>query len=195
MDPKEIIQFWDWIRININFLEPSKITEKFINLLDDEIQKLGNFAWEIGFDDKVNKNFLTISAEGDSELFKESKAILDQAPKIDDWIFYSCKPPKQWKFILVLSINGEKVQFNANEWQYVLYKYPDNVYDIIIKVPFSYHIYKEHFYQIGQIAVSAELGEAFVNEYINDIDLVFEFNEKEKDKETNFKHLKSHILR
>ncbi|HIB8181717.1 TPA: hypothetical protein ACWX1I_003127 [Elizabethkingia anophelis] len=194
MSSKQVIQFWNWIRININFIEPSKITDNFIALLDNEIQKLGNFAWEIGFDDKVNKYFLSISAEGNSELLKESKAILDHAPKIDNWIFYSYKPPKQWNFILNLLINGEEVQFNANNWQYVLYKYPDNVYDIVIKVPLSYKTYEEHFYEIGQIAVSAELGETFVNEYISDIDLVFEFNEKEKGKETSFKHLRSHIL-
>ncbi|KGT08105.1 hypothetical protein NV63_18445 [Elizabethkingia anophelis] len=108
--------------------------------------------------------------------------------------FYSHKPPKQWKFIFNLLIDGVNVRFDASEWQYVIYKYPDNVYDIIIKIPLSYQIYEEYFYSMGLIAVSAELGETFVNEYINDIDLVFEFNEKEKGKATSFKYLRSHIL-
>ncbi|WP_337085249.1 hypothetical protein [Elizabethkingia anophelis] len=194
MISKEVTQFWDWIGVNINSLESDKITNNFINLLDNEIQKLGDFAWEIGYDDTVDKHFLTISSEGNSESDKEIKTILSLAPKIDDWIFYSHKPPKQWKFILELLIDGVNVQFDASEWQYVIYKYPDNVYDIIIKIPLSYQIYEEYFYSMGLIAVSAELGETFVNEYINDIDLVFEFNEKEKGKATSFKYLRSHIL-
>ncbi len=44
MISKEVTQFWDWIRVNINSLESDKITDNFINLLDNEIQKLGDFA-------------------------------------------------------------------------------------------------------------------------------------------------------
>lgn len=194
MKNKEINEFWTWIKENINFLEPKKLTDEVIDHLDDELQKLGDFSWEIGFDNRVNKYFLTISPEGDPELFEVSKAILNQAPIIDDWIFYSAKPPKQWKLIFNLLIDEEKVQFNANEWDYVLYKYPDNVYDIVIKVPKSYQSFEEYFYQIGDIAVTGELGEAFVIQYFNDIDLVFEFDEKERDKGKNFKYLKEELL-
>ncbi|PSD43976.1 hypothetical protein C7E23_08565 [Elizabethkingia anophelis] len=73
MISKEVTQFWDWIRVNINSLESDKITDNFINLLDNEIQKLGDFAWEIGYDDTVDKHFLTISSEGNSESDKEIK--------------------------------------------------------------------------------------------------------------------------
>ncbi|WP_294293629.1 hypothetical protein [uncultured Chryseobacterium sp.] len=101
---------------------------------------------------------------------------------------------KKWKLLFDLLINDDEVRFNANEWQYVLYKYPDNVYDVVIKVPESYQPYEDYFHQIGDIALTGELGEAFVINYINDIDLVFEFNEKEKGKEKEFSNLKLEIL-
>ncbi len=55
---------------------------------------------EIGFDTKANKNFLTISPDGVLELLKKSEAILDSAPSIDGWIFYSSKPPKKMEVII-----------------------------------------------------------------------------------------------
>lgn len=194
MKEKEFNNFWNWIKINIEYLAPKKITTEYVNLLDAEIEKIGDFTWEIGFDNRVNKNFLTISPEGDSELLELSKAIINEAPSIEGWVFYSAKPPKQWKLIFNLLINGEKVQFNATEWKYVLYKYPDNVYDVVIQVPKSYTAYEEYFYQIGYIAVTGELGEAFVIEYINEIDLVYEFAEREIGKGKKFVHLKTEIL-
>lgn len=195
MKTKETKHFWDWVTDNIEKLTPDNITDEYIELLDSEIKKLGDFSWEIGFDERVNKNFLTISPEGDPELLVESKFIVDQAPNIKEWIFYSAKPPKQWKLIFDLVIENENVKINANKWQYVLYKYPDNVYDLVIKVPLSYKPYEEYFYEIGNIAVTGEFGEAFVIEYINDIDLVYEFNEKEHGKEKDFNHLKEELLK
>ncbi|MGN7706874.1 hypothetical protein [Chryseobacterium sp. 22543] len=194
MKEKEFNNFWNWIKIDIEYLAPKKITTEYVNLLDAEIERIGDFSWEIGFDNRVNKNFLTISPEGDAELLELSRKIINEAPFIKDWIFYSAKPPKQWKLIFNLLINDEKIQFNASEWKYILYKYPDNVYDIVIKVPKSYLPYAEYFYQIGDIAVTGELGEAFVIEYINEIELVYEFDEGEIGKGKDFVHLKTEIL-
>ncbi|WP_333577716.1 hypothetical protein [Sphingobacterium sp.] len=194
MKTSEIDNFWNWIKNNIEYLAPKKINEEYIDLLDEKIEKLGDFSWEIGFDNKVNKKFLVISPEGDNELLTLSKTIISQSPNIEGWIFYSSKPPKQWKLIFNLLIDDKKVKFNAAEWKYVLYKYPDNVYDVVVKVPKSYEPYEEYFGQIGYIATEGELGEAFVLEYINDIDLVYEFNERELGKGKDFVHLKTEIL-
>ena len=125
---------------------------------------------------------------------KLSKSIINEAPPIEGWIFYSAKPPKQWKLIFNLLINDEKVQFNATEWKYVLYKYPDNVYDVVIQVPKSYIPYEDYFDQIGDIAITGELGEAFVIEYINEIELVYKFEERAMGKEKDFVYLKTEIL-
>ncbi|CAM3163146.1 hypothetical protein DRF59_11295 [Chryseobacterium flavum] len=194
MKEKEFNNFWNWIENNIEYLTPKKITAEYIDLLDAEIEKIGDFSWEIGFDNRVNKNFLTISPEGDAELLKLSRTIINEAPAIEGWIFYSSKPPKQWKLIFNLLINDEKVQFNATEWKYILYKYPDNVYDVVIQVPKSYMPYDEYFHEIGDIAVTGELGEAFVIEYINEIDVVYEFDKEDIGKEKDFIHLKTEIL-
>lgn len=194
MESNEIRKFWDWVSVNINNLNPSVINDEYIDALDNKIKELGDFSWEIGYDNIKSKNFLAISPEGDIDLLEDSKSILNESPVIEEWIFYSAKPPKQWKLIFNLLIDDQKVQFNAAEWKYVLYKYPDNVYDVVVKVPKSYEPYEEYFGQIGYIATEGELGEAFVLEYINDIDLVYEFNERELGKGKDFVHLKTEIL-
>jgi len=192
MKEKEISLFWEWVKNNIEHLNPKTITDEYINELETKIEKLGDFSWEIGFDSKVGKYFLTISPEGDFELLQLSKDIILHAPKIENWIFYSSKPPKQWKLKFNLLIDDKKVLFDANEWRYVLYKYSDNKYDIVIQVPEYYALYKEYFFQIGDIAVTGELGEGFVIEYINEIELVFEFDDNQTGKDFIF--LKTEIL-
>lgn len=194
MNAKKITDFWNWIENNIDHLVPKLITKEYSDLLDEQIGNFGDFGWEIGFDNRISKNFLTISPEGNRELLEKSKAIINQSPIIEDWIFYSTKPPKQWNLLFNLLIDNRKVEFNANEWEYVLYKYPDNLYDVVIKVPESYRQYEEYFNDLGYIAVSGELGEAFVIEYFSEIELVFSFNEKEKGREKNLNHIKTEIL-
>ncbi|QIH34490.1 hypothetical protein [Sphingobacterium sp. DR205] len=188
----KINAFWKWFVKNANHFLPKSISNEYVELLDNEIEKFGDFGWEIGFDNKVNKNFLTISPDGDRGLFELSKTIISQSPNLEDWIFYSSKPPKQWKLIFQLLIDDEKVEFNADEWKYVLYKYPDNVYDVVIKVPISYKPYEKYFYEIGDIAVTGELGEGFVIEYVNVIELVYDFDNVVKGKD--FVYLKTEIL-
>ena len=162
--------------MNVKFI-PNVVTDDYIDQLDKHLEGLDDFSWEIGFDDRVKKYFLAISPEGDPDLLEKSKIIISQAPNIKDWIFYPAKPPKQWKLIFDILIDGENVRFNASDWKYVLYRFPDGVYDVVIKIPNSYKPYEEYFDQIGMIAVSGELGEAFVIEYINEIELVYEFED------------------
>lgn len=180
MENKNIIDFWKWIQLNLKYLEPKKITGDYIVELEKHLEILGNFSWEIGYDDRVKKYFLAISPDYEHDAFELSKKIVEEAPSIDNWIFYSAKPPKQWKLIFDVFIDGEKVRFDASTWKYILYRFDDGVYDIVIKIPNSYKPYEEHFDEIGMIAVSGELGEAFVIEYVDEIELVYEFEDNLK---------------
>lgn len=180
METKNITDFWNWFKTNSKYLEPKKITDDYIDELDKHLEDLADFSWEIGFDDRVKKYFLAISPEGDLDLFERSKIIISHAPIIEDWIFYPAKPPKKWKLIFDVFIDGEKVRFDASTWKYILYRFDDGIYDIVIKIPTSYKPYEDHFDEIGMIAVSGELGEAFVIEYVNEIELVYEFEDNLK---------------
>lgn len=194
MGIKELNNFWKWVSVNINNLNPSNINDEYIGALDDKIKELGDFSWEIGYDNIKSKNFLAISSEGDIDLLEDSKSILNESPIIAGWVFYSARPPKQWNLVFELIINDKPVSFNAKEWQYVLYRSDNNVYDIVVKVPTAYKPYEEYFDNIGFIATEGELGEAFVLEYINVIDLVYEFNEREQGMAKDFIYLKTEIL-
>ncbi|EJL74396.1 hypothetical protein [Chryseobacterium populi] len=69
METKEISEFWEWVKNNIDHLAPQAMTNEFIDFLDEKIGKLGDFSWEIGFDQRVSKKFLTISPEGYPEYY------------------------------------------------------------------------------------------------------------------------------
>ena len=188
-----IENFWNWFSANVNLLDPELITEKEIDILDSKLQLLGDFSWEIGYDDEKHKNFLVIPPEGDNELLKETKKIVGLAPKNINWSFYSFKPPKKWDLIFDLLIDDSEVSFDAKKWEYVLYKYPDNLYDIVIKVTDEDEKYKEYLYDAAFIALEGELGEEFVINRINEIEIVERFNPDQELKKRSFSQLKGQI--
>ncbi len=185
--------FWNWFTLNKELLSPEVVTEEQIDVLDSKIQSMGDFSWEIGYDENEGKNFLVISPEGDKDMLEKTYEIINLAPKNINWVFYPFKQPKKWELIFDLFIEDEEVRFDAKNWEYILYKYPDNVYDIIIKMPEEFDTYKDYLYNAAIIALEGELGEEFVINRINEIEIVQSFNKEEEFKKRNFIDLKSQV--
>ncbi len=194
MDSK-INKFWDWFLVNEHFLKPELITNILVDNIDEKIQELGNFSWEIGYDDEKKDNFLVISPNGSYELLDECKYIINISPKIKNWYFLYSRPPKKWNLIFNLEINGNKLFFDAKEWEFLLFKYPDGVYDIVINFNNNEKIIKKIFYDAAIIALEGELGEEFVIEKINKIEIVNQFKKDEISKINQFSNLKLIINR
>lgn len=134
IDLESIKKFWIWFSLNCqnfgNYFDNSNL----INELDIWINKLGNFTWEIG-PGKNTDNALIISPNGDVEKLKFTKMIIANAISCEGWEYYYAKPPKQWndfKFYFETT-NGNRFEVDASLWEYVLLKYEDGMYGIVIK--------------------------------------------------------------
>lgn len=121
-------------------------------------------------------NALIISPNGDAELLKSAKEIIGQAPKLNEWEFYYSKPPKSWDlFFEMQSRNDEIIKIDANTWKYVLLKYPDNKFEIIIKAPDLKAFDDDAKILAAEILLDGVIGEERRIELIVGIEVVEEF--------------------
>src|SRR5215475_7133011 len=125
----QIDDFWKWfIRESKNFNSTSS-NSKFLSTIDSTISSWG-LGWEVGPGFEKEDSF-TISPNGTQSLVELTNRIIERAPVLEKWEFYSWKQAKDnWNSIRIF--NG-MYEFNANDWKYVLLKYPDDKIEILIK--------------------------------------------------------------
>ena len=164
-----------------------------LNDLDNHINKLGGFAWEVG-PGLFSVNQLVITPGGDVNLLPYTKEIISYAPVIFDWEFYYAKPPKEWEFVFDFEKDdGNTVEINASCWRYVLLRYDDGMFGVI----FQTHDLNG-FSDIDKIIISEILLDGIIGEehrmlFICSIDITEEFDDIHKTKSSDIKNLSSQV--
>jgi hypothetical protein len=117
---KAIEDFWFWFTGSRKKLLSLYASEQFGELAQQLTCELGRIdpelAWEIG-PGKKSANLLTITAEGNPKLRRLADQVIQLAPLLDDWEFYSSKPPRQAPAVVRLPDSGES--FETTRWQFV----------------------------------------------------------------------------
>lgn len=191
----EIITFWDWFLLEHQKLGYGLEDNELLSTLDKKIAELGSFSWEVGpglIDER--KNSLIISPCGDKEGLTITQKIVSLAPNCSGWEFYPAKVPKKWGRIFeTFDTTGKKITINASEWEYVLFKFPDGTFDIVIKTP-NLFVYDEQtrFFAV-EIVLDAEIGEERRVEFIEGIDIVSDFDAELAQKNNPIEVLSSHF--
>jgi hypothetical protein len=189
----EIKKFWNWFSLNCQDFGKDFSNAELISELDKKVVHLGGFSWEIGPGIK-KENALVISPNGDSDLLPVTKEIIANAMQCEDWEYYYAKPPKQWSFIFdFTSVDGQELQINASEWEYVLLKYEDGALSIIIKNTQLSRLDEIDQLTAAEIVLDGALGEETRIEKIVDIEIVNEFDKSYANKASNIKNLLNHI--
>ena len=99
-----------------------------------------DLVWEIGPGLK-KENSLTISPNGDKDLLRKAKDIIDRAPNLDNWEFYYSKQPKEnWHKAVLVDM---ALEIDALNWKYVLLQYEDDKIEIILKADSLSHLDQE----------------------------------------------------
>ncbi len=193
MDSKKVKNFWVWFKENNNKLNPEIITNRMIDILDSKILELGDFSWEIR-EGKSKSNMLIISPGGDIELLDITKQIIDSSGDIPDWEFEYYKPAKDWDYVFSIDETSEtKKDIDATKWEYILLKYSDQTFDIIIKAD-TIKLLNDTEKSIAiDIVLESILGEKKSLELIKNIDIVNDFQEKYLGKQNTITVLSSHI--
>jgi len=189
----DINMFWDWFSKHYKDLGENFDNEKVLNEIDDKLMDLGGFAWEIGQGTKSD-NQLVISPGGDLDLLPITKEIVSYAKIIPGWEFHYAKPPKEWDFIFDFEKdNGDVFEINASNWQYVLLKYEDEGFEIIIQTRDLDGLGEDDKLVASEILLDGILGEEVRMLHTSYIDVVKDFDNQHVNKSTDINCLNNHL--
>lgn len=189
----DINMFWDWFSKHSKDLGENFDNEKVLAEIDDRLMDLGGFAWEIGPGSKT-KNQLVISPGGDLNLLPITKEIVSYAKTIPGWEFHYAKPPKEWDLMFDFEKdNGDVIGINASNWQYVLLRYEDGGFEIIIQTHDLDSLSEDDQLVASEILLDGILGEEIRMLHISYIDVVKKFDNQYISKSSDIKNLDSHL--
>jgi len=186
--------------------------KRFVELLDqigdrfesrrvvDEINRLvcgfGNVSWEFGpgFHDENAKAFV-LSPSGDLDLLPITRAIIAAAPDCPGWEFHSAKPVKRWdRNILIESRDGTVTAVDASNARYVLLRYPDGMFIVLIADQQLSNLSAEQQRTAAEILLDAELGEEIRMTLVCEVEVQREFDDQTESKSTSIEHIREHLL-
>ena len=188
-DNSKIQEFWNWFEANSSQINPEKITEEMIDTLDSKILELGDFAWEIR-EGKTKSNMLVISPGGDIDLLEKTKKIIENAISVDEWEFEYFKPAKEWDYSFYID---DTTEIDASSWEYVLLKFSDGTFDLLIKAENINSLDDEEQSIAIDIVLESSIGEKNYLERILNYELVSAFEGKYNGKENKITVLPEHF--
>jgi hypothetical protein len=192
MPDQSIESFWNWFTVNASRFDNQSTTDDFIAELDDRILDIGDFTWEVG--PGIHKEYqLVISPHGDKDLLKQTRNIVAMAPVLDQWEFYPARQPLQGSPIFILHTDKGDVSFDASNWQYILYKFPDNTFDIVLKASTIQDFSPTDQAMAACLAIDGIIGEELRIAVFVEIEVVKEFEEGEKPGAPTLPNLLDHL--
>jgi len=187
MQDKDILNFWSLFAKNSGNLQSDNYDKNILNELDQIISNWG-LGWEIG--PGISKeNSLTISPNGDKELLDKTNYIIDKAPQLDSWAFYSAKQSKENWHLATLVDTDFKI--DASNWTYVLLKYEDEKTEILLKADSLANLDTETKELAADLILTNLLGEKLKIQKLDFIDVVEKFEDEKGI--TELKFLPAHI--
>ncbi len=158
--PVEAIHaFWGWFGTVARGLARNLENRALLRELDARVSSLADIVWEVG-PGKNAENALVVSPDGSRDLLQVTERIVRLAPAIDGWEFLSARPPRDG--ILEFSVKseaGEWMDVDARDWRYVLYRFPDGMFDIIVEENNLVDVSEGARYSAAVIALDGILGE------------------------------------
>jgi len=189
----DIKKFWNWFVQNCQNFGDNFENNTLIDELDRWVKRLGNFSWEIGPGIK-KENLFVISPNGNLQLLPETKNIIDNSRKCDGWEYYYAKPAKNWNPIFEYeNSDGENVRIDASSWKYILLKYNDGMFTVIIQAPQLNQMQDDDKLMVAEILLDGILGEEIRMLKISNIEIVNDFDLQYKGKESEIVNLGDHI--
>ncbi len=199
MNEEKIDNLWKWFlnneKVIRDCIENDSVSKKeyVVEHLDNLVLDLGVFAWEIS--PGINKPWsFTISPNGDKELIKKSKKIIESAPDLTDWEFHYSKPAKDWnREFTIFDSFMTKQTINASGWKYVAIQQKDGMIALLLEAKNMEHIDSETASTAADLVILNEIGEETKIYHICTIDIVHQLDDEHASRKADIKHLKKHI--
>lgn len=190
---KEIQTFWEEFKAISTDLIRSPNDKNLIKEINASIMKLGNLDWEYGpFNDK-NRFYFCLSPNFNAKNIPVIEQIITAAPKIERWKFLAYKPKKEWVGRWKMEGNNDRIlTIDSTNWKAVAYKFPDNTYDIDVKLD-SWNYEEDASIAVDILLVNV-LGEEKYMRLVENVRIVDEFEGDSKDKGIYFRYLDKVIV-
>jgi len=195
----KIMKFWRWFVKSEKLIkdcienESSTDREYVVDQLNEHILNIGTFAWDIGLNED-NFWFLTISPNGDRDLFEISQEIMGLAPTHLDWSFYSSKPAKNWdRKFSVYNDYLDVVEVDASPWNYICFEEDDGRIELIIEAKNIQNLDSETALSAANQFVTNEIGEELKIQRIASVEIVQLFESEYQDTKYPISELKDHM--
>lgn len=155
----QVIEFWRWFQTIANDLAANFENERLVAELDARVSQLGDVLWEIG-PGKAEENALIITPDGSRDWVPVTQHIVALAPRVAGWEFHSARPPRDWDMqFSIEGADGTHLDIDARPWRYVLFKYPDNTFDIVIEERNLHSVSDDDRYAAAVVVLDGALGE------------------------------------
>jgi len=192
---QQVAEFWQWFQSVCGQFGATFENRELVDELDARIATLGSFSWELGPGVRDDKNSaLVLTPGGDPDLLRETRQVIAIAPECPGWEFYPAKPPKKWQREFSLQKrDGTVINVNASGAWYVLFKYPDGVFDVLLADRNLAALSEDHQQTAAVILLDGELGEERRMAIVHSVDIVGQFEDDMKRKSSAIVSLAAHV--
>lgn len=189
----KIAAFWRWFQTIADDLATNFENERLLAELDDRVSQLGDVLWEIG-PGKTQENALVITPDGSKDWLPVTQHIVEQAPRISGWEFESARPPRDWDMQFSMEgADGTHLDIDARPWRYVLFKYPDNTFDIVLEQNNLRSLSHDDRYAAAVVLLDGILGERRRMALLVEIEAVETFSAQHSGKANSMCHFAEHL--
>lgn len=172
-------EFWRWFKENHRRLDPYAFDPAAIEPLERLLDEMGGFDWEVGVLPGDEGNYFAFSPRGQVGLLEACRRIVATAPQVAGWRFLAAKPAKPGELALfVRGSEDEEIEVDASGWEFVVYRFPDGLCDILFKPDVDMSIDLD---AVAVAIVDNELGEENRLMLTRHIGIVSDWDERERD--------------
>ncbi|MBK9266188.1 MAG: hypothetical protein IPM54_41170 [Polyangiaceae bacterium] len=189
----KIVEFWRWFQTIANDLAANFENERLLVELDERVSELGDVLWELG-PGKTEENALVITPDGSKDWLPVTQHIVELAPRIAGWEFQSARLPRDWDMqFSIESAGGTHLDIDARPWRYVLFKYPDDTFDIVLEQNNLHSVSDDDRYAAAVVLLDGTLGERRRLALLGGIEAVETFSADLARKANPMHHLVQHL--
>lgn len=189
LSDSQVHSFWRWFATVARALAESLEHAAILEELDQRVADFGPISWEVG-PGISRANALVLSPSGSAELLQLTERLVALVPDIPDWEFHSTKPAKSWDLKFFVEDRERRPRLiDANEWEYVLLRYSDGKFEILVRAPNLADTDPGTRYTAVEEAVTGLIGERRLIEAVDSIDVVDNLEDSHLSKRSRFPDL------
>ena len=194
-----ILRFWQWFVKNEIIIKECIENRHSVNKdyvvaqMNELILSLGVLTWDVGLDED-ERWFLTLSPNGNEDMFKISRKIMAEAPGHMDWLFYASRPAKKWnREFVVYDNNMDEQNIDASPWHYIVFEEHNGKLELVIEAKNIPQLDPETAEVAAEQFVINEVGEATRILNLSSIQIVHTLESEYESSKTPVKDLKDHL--